>query len=75
MQLSFRSAAGAPIGILNWHATHGTSMNNTNLLLSGDNKGHAALLAAYVHAPWRDSRGRVERGKIWGRVQNGGNSH
>ncbi|KAI8054263.1 Neutral/alkaline nonlysosomal ceramidase [Syncephalis plumigaleata] len=31
------------IGMLNWFATHGTSMNNTNLLVSGDNKGYAAI--------------------------------
>lgn len=33
---------GKPIGILNWFAVHGTSMNNTNTLISGDNKGYAA---------------------------------
>lgn len=30
------------IGILNWFAVHGTSLNNTNTLTSGDNKGYAA---------------------------------
>ena len=32
-------------GMLNWYAVHGTSMNNTNLLVSGDNKGYASYLA------------------------------
>ncbi|CAI0540489.1 unnamed protein product [Linum tenue] len=31
-----------PIGSFNWFATHGTSMTNTNSLISGDNKGAAA---------------------------------
>ncbi|PIK42872.1 Neutral ceramidase B [Apostichopus japonicus] len=30
------------IGMLNWFAVHGTSMNNTNHLISGDNKGFAS---------------------------------
>lgn len=34
----------APIGVLNWFAVHGTSMNNTNTLISGDNKGYASYL-------------------------------
>lgn len=33
-----------PIGVLSWFAVHGTSMNNTNRLISSDNKGYAALL-------------------------------
>lgn len=33
-----------PIGVINWFAVHGTSMNNTNTLVSGDNKGHAMYL-------------------------------
>ena len=35
------------IGILNWYAVHGTSMNNTNTLVSGDNKGYASY--AFEH--------------------------
>jgi neutral ceramidase len=30
------------LGMINWFAVHGTSMNNTNLLISGDNKGYAS---------------------------------
>lgn len=29
-------------GIINWFAVHATSMNNTNTLISGDNKGYAS---------------------------------
>ena len=29
---------GSELGMFNWFAVHGTSMNNTNLLVSGDNK-------------------------------------
>lgn len=35
---------GTPIGVLSWFATHGTSMTNTNRLISPDNKGYAAYL-------------------------------
>ncbi|MHA4915629.1 neutral/alkaline non-lysosomal ceramidase N-terminal domain-containing protein, partial [Enterococcus faecium] len=31
---------GEPIGMLNWFAVHGTSMNYYNKLVSGDNKGY-----------------------------------
>ncbi|KAI9599014.1 Neutral/alkaline nonlysosomal ceramidase [Syncephalis fuscata] len=41
--LRFNDASGKGIGQLNWFATHGTSMNNTNVLVSGDNKGYAAI--------------------------------
>jgi neutral ceramidase len=42
--LRFDSADGKPLGMLNWFAVHGTSMNNTNHLLSGDNRGYASYL-------------------------------
>ncbi len=35
---------GAPVGVLSWFPTHGTSMPNTNRLISGDNKGCAAQI-------------------------------
>ena len=39
-------------GILNWFAVHGTSMNNTNTLISGDNKGYAsAMLEKELNGP------------------------
>jgi neutral ceramidase len=34
--------AGRLVGVVNWFATHGTSMTNRNTLISGDNKGYAA---------------------------------
>ena len=42
--LSFYSQKklGKPMGVLNWFAVHGTAMNNTNTLTSGDNKGYAS---------------------------------
>ena len=35
---------GTPLGMINFFSVHGTSMNNTNLLVSSDNKGYASLL-------------------------------
>lgn len=32
------------IGVLNWFSVHATSMNNTNTLVSGDNKGRASYV-------------------------------
>ncbi|MGH7896931.1 MAG: neutral/alkaline non-lysosomal ceramidase N-terminal domain-containing protein, partial [Candidatus Binatia bacterium] len=34
---------GTPVAMLNWFGVHGTSMAQTNKLLSGDNKGYAEL--------------------------------
>lgn len=42
--LRFVDRKGQPLAMLNWFAVHGTSMNNTNHLISSDNKGYAALL-------------------------------
>jgi neutral ceramidase len=38
-----------PIGMLNWFAVHGTSMNYYNKLTSGDNKGYAAYAVEQAH--------------------------
>nr|XP_027227263.1 neutral ceramidase-like isoform X1 [Penaeus vannamei] len=35
---------GTDLGMVNWYAVHPTSMNNTNKLVSGDNKGYASQL-------------------------------
>ncbi len=35
---------GRILGMVNWFPVHGTSMNNTNKLVSSDNKGLASLL-------------------------------
>jgi len=46
VQLSFSSREGGDkLGLLNWFAVHGTSMNASNQLISGDNKGYASYLA------------------------------
>ncbi|PVD38057.1 hypothetical protein C0Q70_00667 [Pomacea canaliculata] len=42
--LRIDDAAGHPIGLINWYAVHCTSMNNTNGLISSDNKGYAEQL-------------------------------
>ena len=42
--LKIEDKNGKPKGMLNWFAVHGTSMNNTNHLISGDNKGYASYL-------------------------------
>jgi neutral ceramidase len=40
--LKMVDSKGTPIGSAAWFAVHGTSMNNTNTLTSGDNKGYAS---------------------------------
>jgi len=46
LQLNFFAKnSSKPLGLLNWFAVHGTSMNSSNTLLSGDNKGYASYLA------------------------------
>lgn len=42
--LRFENEVRSPIGMLNWFSVHGTAMNNTNTLISSDNKGYASLL-------------------------------
>jgi len=42
---------GKPLAMLNWFAVHGTSMNNTNHLISSDNKGYASILFEHEFNP------------------------
>ncbi|KAG8199020.1 hypothetical protein JTE90_001815 [Oedothorax gibbosus] len=42
--LKFTDLKLKPIGMINWFAVHCTSMNNTNDLISSDNKGYASIL-------------------------------
>ncbi|KAH3872488.1 hypothetical protein DPMN_035704 [Dreissena polymorpha] len=42
--LKIVDADGTPLGMISWFAVHCTSMNNTNHLISSDNKGLAALM-------------------------------
>jgi len=46
---------GRLVGVINWFATHGTSLSNRNTLISGDNKGYAAWAweKALVDGPHR----------------------
>eukprot|EP01087_Luapelamoeba_hula_P002224 TRINITY_DN1191_c0_g1_i1.p1 TRINITY_DN1191_c0_g1~~TRINITY_DN1191_c0_g1_i1.p1 ORF type:complete len:709 (+),score=67.90 TRINITY_DN1191_c0_g1_i1:16-2142(+) len=40
--LKVLKADKSDFGVVSWFAVHGTSMNNTNKLISGDNKGYAS---------------------------------
>lgn len=42
--LKFMDLNGKGIGMINWFPVHCTSMNNTNHLISSDNKGYAEIL-------------------------------
>jgi neutral ceramidase len=42
---------GTPLGSVNWFPVHPTSMNNTNKLISGDNKGYASMQFEYKMNP------------------------
>ena len=58
------------IGMVNWFAVHGTAMNNTNLLISGDNKGYASYLFEkqhnlMVYSPERVISWPPSRQRIW----------
>lgn len=44
VQLKFVSAEGKPLGVINWYAVHGTSMNSSNCLVTSDNVGYASIL-------------------------------
>ncbi|XP_038060087.1 neutral ceramidase-like isoform X2 [Patiria miniata] len=50
---------GGDLGMINWFAVHGTSMNNTNHLISGDNKGYASqLMEGYFNKDVRPGKGK-----------------
>ncbi|KAG7668226.1 hypothetical protein KSW81_002124 [Nannochloris sp. 'desiccata'] len=40
--LAAEDSSGTPLGAFSWFPVHGTSMNNTNRLVNGDNKGAAS---------------------------------
>ena len=33
-----------PLGLISWYPVHATSMNSSNRIISGDNKGYASYL-------------------------------
>ncbi|GAA5799021.1 hypothetical protein HPULCUR_004430 [Helicostylum pulchrum] len=43
--LSFKNKQGRDLGLVSWFPVHGVSINSTNRLINGDNKGYAAYLA------------------------------
>ncbi|CAG0890551.1 unnamed protein product [Darwinula stevensoni] len=49
--LKFQSLAGDPLAMFTWFPVHATSMNNTNKLLSGDNKGVASMIVEAAFNP------------------------
>jgi len=48
--LKFVAVSGRPLGAVNWCAVHPTSMGEKNRLISGDNKGIAAMFFEREHA-------------------------
>lgn len=57
-QLKFTDANNKPLGVLNWFAVHATSMNHSNHLISGDNKGQASLMfESYINPDALPGRG------------------
>lgn len=52
-QLSFHPSdnQSTSIGTINWYAVHPTNMNNSNHLISGDNKGYASYLMEKENNP------------------------
>ncbi|KAL3177189.1 hypothetical protein MRX96_009884 [Rhipicephalus microplus] len=46
--LKFTDLKNNPVAMINWFSVHPTSMNNSNVLISGDNKGYAELMFEYT---------------------------
>ncbi|XP_020265586.1 neutral ceramidase-like isoform X2 [Asparagus officinalis] len=65
--LKFVDNEWGPVGSFNWFATHGTSMSNTNSLISGDNKGAAARFME----DWAKRKGFPSGFDSIGSTQNG----
>lgn len=45
------ATTGQEMGMINFFAVHGTSLNNTNMLVSGDNKGYAGTMFEQLKNP------------------------
>jgi hypothetical protein len=63
------AAAGLLRALLSWFPVHPTSMNNTNTLLSGDNKGAAEQ---FVEKRWAPQQQGLEPGFMAAFVQSNG---
>ncbi|KAI8979014.1 Neutral/alkaline nonlysosomal ceramidase [Pilobolus umbonatus] len=46
--LGFRSKKGDNLGLVSWFPVHGVSVNKTNRLINGDNKGYASYLTEKI---------------------------
>eukprot|EP00158_Paraphelidium_tribonemae_P008999 Partr_v1_DN28746_c0_g1_i1_m62773 putative Ceramidase len=44
LSISEKDDPAKHVGLVNWFSVHGTSMNNTNYVISADNKGYAGYL-------------------------------
>lgn len=69
--LKFYDLQMNPMGMLNWFAVHGTSMNNTNHLISSDNKGYAAILFEQEMNPAGTLPGKGEFVAIFAQANEG----
>ncbi|GJX05947.1 neutral ceramidase 2-like protein [Tanacetum coccineum] len=69
--LKFVDDTWGPVGSFNWFATHGTSMSPTNSLITGDNKGAAAL----IMEDWYNSNVTHKGFEIIQSVTDSGASH
>ncbi|KAI8082858.1 Neutral/alkaline nonlysosomal ceramidase [Halteromyces radiatus] len=49
--LGFRDKTGKGLGLISWFAVHGVSVNETNHLVNGDNKGYAAYITERTMNP------------------------
>lgn len=58
--LKFVDAEWGPVGSFSWFAVHGTSMNRTNTLISGDNKGAAARFMENWFESKKEVKGKVQ---------------
>ncbi|CEP18270.1 hypothetical protein [Parasitella parasitica] len=56
--LGFKNEAGDDLGLISWFAVHGVSVNNTNKLVNGDNKGYAAYLTEKMVNSGKYSHGK-----------------
>lgn len=65
VQLKFVSAEEKPLGVINWYAIHGTSMNSSNCLVTSDNVGYASIL---FEKDMNDGMSPGKASKVWIRI-------
>uniref|UniRef100_H2YVZ6 Neutral ceramidase n=1 Tax=Ciona savignyi TaxID=51511 RepID=H2YVZ6_CIOSA len=64
--LKFVDQHGNGIGMINWFPVHCTSMNNTNTLISGDNKGGKKHFYDLIHFTFTNVPDRL--GRSWHKI-------